>query len=144
MRKVIKTMALTATLLFFSTVGVKADVNTNTTFYFTANGQKQTTSYSAKKPDDGDNRVYITTLATSNDGNVKSTVFPNGGTFYCRTRLAANDTITSPLFTFTSNQSQVKSYQSGNARYGASYVLRGEIDSARISSVLRQSVRWCP
>ena len=54
MRKMFKTVALTAALLLFTAGKTKADVNVNSTFYFTANGQKVTTSAAALKPDDGD------------------------------------------------------------------------------------------
>lgn len=67
-----------------------------------------TTSAAALKPDDGDNNAYVTTLAAAPNGGLPSTVFSNGGTFYCRTRLAANDSVVSNLFTFKSNQNRYK------------------------------------
>ena len=144
MRKMFKTVALTAALLLFTAGKTKADVNVNSTFYITANGQKVTTSAAALKPDDGDNNAYVTTLAAAPNGGLPSTVFSNGGTFYCRTRLAANDSVVSNLFTFKSNQKQIQAYPSGNARYGQYYKLRAEIDGTKISGSVRQSVRWCP
>lgn len=121
MRKMFKTVALTAALLLFTAGKTKADVNVNSTFYFTANGQKVTTSAAALKPDDGDNNAYVTTLAA-----------------------APNDSVVSNLFTFKSNQKQIQAYPSGNARYGQYYKLRAEIDGTKISGSVRQSVRWCP
>lgn len=144
MRKMVKTVALMAALLLFTAGETKADVNVNSIFYFTANGVKATTSYAALKPNDGDNHAYVTTLAMSTDGGVSSTVFPNGGTFYCRTRLGSNDSVVSNLFTFKSNEKQVRTYPSGNARYGEYYKLRAEIESAKILGSVRQNVRWCP
>lgn len=144
MKRIWKAAMLTGAIFLCTASMAKADVNVTSTFYFTANGQKVTTSSAAKKPNDGDNNAYVTTLWSDPSGKLPSTVFPNGGTFYCRTRLDSDDSVTSSLFEFEVCQRKVQAYPSGNARYGAYYKLRAEIDDTKITSSVRQSVRWCP
>lgn len=144
MKRIAKILSIVMAVTILSASSVFAFENVTGVFYFTANGQKVTTSSAGLKANDGDNNAYITTLASSN-GTV-SNVFTRGGTFYARTRLAADlNGVYSPLFTFTSNQKQVRAYESGMARFGQYYKVRAEIENASIGALrVKQCVRWCP
>lgn len=144
MKKIFKVLCATMAITMLSSICVMAG-NTDTTFYFTTNGQKVDTSAAARKSNDEDYNAYVTTLATSNTGQT-STLFKKGGTLYARTRLDSNrDGVYSPLFTFSSNYAQKKAYGSGMAYFGSYYILRAETEYANYSGGrLIQATRWCP
>jgi len=144
MKKLTGVLLMTMAVTMLSSVSVMAG-NVNTTFTFTTNGQKISSSGAGQKSDDGDTYAYVTTLAQSSTGT-KSTLFSNGGKLHARTRLDTNrEGVYSPLFTFTSNQAQKKQYGTGMAKYGKYYILRCETESADYSGGrLVQATRWCP
>lgn len=143
MKKLLKILAVTMAIAMFTSVSVAAG-NISGTYYFTANGQKVDSS-TGVKDNDNDYYAYVTTLATGYNG-VKSTVFPNGGTVYARTRLSSNrEGVYSPLFTFRSNYAASARYDTGMAYFGSNYILRAETDYANYGGRrLVQAIRWCP
>ena len=129
MKKLTGVLLMTMAVTMLSSVSVMAG-NVNSTFTFTTNGQKISTSGAGRKSNDGDTYAYVTTLAQSSTGT-KSTLFSKGGSFYARTRLDSNkDGVYSPLFAFRSNQAQKQQYFTGMAKYGSYYVLRCETEFA--------------
>lgn len=126
--------------------------NKNIMYQFTANGQKLD-SEAAKKPNDGDPRVYVTPTVVHGDPYLQewiSTVFIKGGTLYARSRLndsnrtAASNLLTMTKYKGTSGQEEpyTASYLSGMAKYGNYYRLRCEMDGVSGSAV--QCLTWCP
>lgn len=142
MKKMAKIMMVVLALTaMFSTVAFAANQSHMYAFSYNSEDLDSPTNV---KPNDGDYKCYVTTLA-SYDG-VTSNVFSNGGTFYARARLYSNpSSYYSPLFTFTSNTAKTTTYGSGMARFGSNYILRAEIDRTNFTGyAMYQSVRWCP
>ena len=132
-------VAVVALVVLFS-IGAFAG-NQYEHFAFSANSQKQD-SDSNFKASDGDMLAYVTTLSSYNGSS--SNVFPNGGTFYARSRMEADTEIQSGLFTFTSNMAKTTSYGS-DVVFGTDYILRAEIENTRFTgAAMYQWVRWCP
>ena len=146
MKRIIRVIAviMAFTILSSSFVYAADDLNQHSKFFFVYSGLKGDSSEKNVKPNDGDYNAYITTLS-SYDGTI-SNVFSYGGIFYARTRLDSNmEGVYSNLFTFYGIESQVQSYPSGMAHFGAEYRVRAEVDvSIGSGALLAQCVRWCP
>lgn len=129
-------MLTVAMAMLFSVVAMAA--NQTYCASYSGSGAKHDSAANAK-PNDGDNRLYVTTLSQNGD----STVFP-GGTLYARARLVTNPNgVYSPLISFTSNTNKNAAYGAGMAKYGQQYFLRTEVSGCR-SYPAKQWIRWCP
>lgn len=147
MKRVKIVLACIMVMLCFSSVVAFANNTTYYRYWFQADGDKEY-SDPVVKENDGDEKYYVTTVESYN--NVSSDVFPNGGTFYCRSKLYTDrysSTVYSYLLTFTSNTAKSAYYATDlqSIRWNSNYCLRTEIEGAYYGWDERvQNVRWCP
>lgn len=125
-------------------VQAESEYNRKVLYEFSSNQQKKV-SADTVKPADGERNFYVTTKPSDSNG-IASTVFPNGGKFYARSRWGMNPSLSySSLLTFTSNDKKSAPYETKTIYFGDNYRLWAEIDNTVFTGPYRyQAVVWCP